>query len=66
MELREIEALLSGRPVAALLGAVVGAFLNSILTAYRNRIQVLDYSVHHERVAVAAEDAGVVEAVEKS
>jgi hypothetical protein len=66
MGLPEIDALLNSRLVAALFGAVVGALLNSFLTAYRNRIQVLDYWVHHERVALAAEDAGVVEAVEKS
>jgi hypothetical protein len=52
----DIEALLSSRPAAALLGAVVGALLTSILTAYRNRLQLLEYWVHHERVAFAAED----------
>lgn len=57
MELPELEALLNNRLVAGLIGVVVGALVASILAVYRNRIQVLEYWVHHERVAFAAEDA---------
>lgn len=56
MGLPEIGALVTSRPAAALLGALVGALFTSILTAYRNRLQVLEYWVHHERVAFASED----------
>ncbi len=40
MGLPEIEALVTSRPAAALLAAIVGALLTSILTAYRNRLQL--------------------------
>jgi small basic protein len=52
----EIQILLDNKPLLSMLSAIFGVLVAAIVNYIRNDLRTLEYQVHHERVAVAAND----------
>jgi len=56
MDLTELRKLIDNKAILSLVCAAGGALLGNLVAVYRARIRILEYTVNHERVALAAED----------
>jgi len=57
MNLPDFHEIIESRALISMLSVISGALLGNLISTYRDRIKLIEYTVNHDRIGLSADDA---------